>query len=84
MAIFLFLMALALALAIPVYRRLESIVDRYTQKFCRQIKDSTGLTISYDSISPSVLAYLAVKGIKVTDSQGRLVTEILNTNCCRF
>ena len=80
MAIFLFLMALALALAIPVYRRLESIVDRYTQKFCRQIKDSTGLTISYDSISPSVLAYLAVKGIKVTDSQGRLVTEIKNTN----
>ena len=60
-------MALALVLAIPVYRRLESIVDRYTQKFCRQIKDSTGLTISYDSISPSVLAYLmGHSGVEIT------------------
>ena len=78
--IFLFLIMLALALAIPVYKRLETIVDRYTEKICAQVKDATGLTVSYESISPSILAYLGIKGIKAEDSQGRTVVNVKNTN----
>ena len=75
-AIFLFIMILALALAIPVYKRLETIIDKYTSQICEQVTERTGLTISYDSISPSVLAYLGIKGIKVSDSQGKVLVDV--------
>ncbi|MBP5602722.1 MAG: translocation/assembly module TamB domain-containing protein [Treponema sp.] len=79
-AIFLFIMTLALALAIPVYKRLETIVDKYTSQLCDQVTEITGLTLSYDSISPSVLAYLGIKGIKVSDSKGRVLVDVNNTH----
>ena len=78
-AIFLFIMTLALALAIPVYKRLETIVDKYTSQLCDQVTEITGLTLSYDSISPSVLAYLGIKGIKVSDSKGRVLVDVNKT-----
>ena len=79
-SIIIFLFIMALVLSIPVYKRLETIVDKYTEKFCEQIKDTTGLTVSYDSISPSVLAYLGIKGIKAIDGQGRVIAEVKNTH----
>lgn len=74
--IFLIIAFLTLLLAIPVYRRLETIVDRYTEKVCKQVTDYTGLKLSYGSISPSVLAYLGVKNLSVSDNQERKVIEI--------
>ena len=79
-SIFLFLISLALLLSVPLYRRLENIVDKYSDQLIDQIAEQTGLLVSYESISPSILAYLGIKGIKINDRQGRLIAQIKNTN----
>ena len=79
-AVFLFILILVLALSVPVFRRLEKVLDNYTQKFSQQVTKYSGLTISYDSISPSIFAYLGIKGIKVCNEDGRIITQVKNTN----
>ena len=74
--IFLVIMTVTLLLAIPVYRRLETIIDRYAGKLGSEFTGSTGLTLSYDSISPSILANLGIKNIKVLDSSGKQLAGI--------
>ncbi len=79
-AIFLIIITCALALSVPVFKRLERIVDKYAGQFSRQVEETTGLTFTYDSISPSVFAYLGIKGIKVYTSDGSNLAEIKNIN----
>ena len=71
---------MAILLSVPMYKRLEKIVDKYSGQLVEQIARETGLVVSYESISPSILAYLGIKGIKVCDTQGRVVAQIKNTN----
>ena len=78
--IFLFIISVAILLSVPMYRRLEKIVDKYSDQLVEQVSQKTGLIISYESISPSILAYLGVKGIKVCDRDGNIVAQIKNTN----
>ena len=78
--IFLFIISVAILLSVPMYKRLEKIVDKYSGQLVEQIARETGLVVSYESISPSILAYLGIKGIKVCDTQGRVVAQIKNTN----
>ena len=78
--IFLFIISVAILLSVPMYRRLSKIVDNYSDQLVDQVAQKTGLIISYESISPSILAYLGVKGIKVCDREGNIVAQIKNTN----
>ncbi len=78
-AVFLFILTVVLAVSVPVFFRLEKVLDSYTQKFSNQLTSYSGLTISYESISPSIFAYLGIKGIKVTDSQNRVLAQVKNT-----
>ena len=79
-SIFLLLISVALLLSVPLYRRLDKIIDKYSDSLVNQISEKTGLVISYESISPSILAYLGIKGIKLSDTQGRVVAQIKNTH----
>ena len=79
-SVFLVIISMAILLSVPLYRRLGKIVDKYSDKLVEQIKDRTGLSVSYDSISPSVFAYLGVKGIKVNDKEGRTIAQIKSTH----
>ena len=78
--IFLFIISVAILLSVPLYRRLNKIVDKYSGKLINEVAEKTGLVVSYESISPSVLAYLGIKEIKVCDSQGRVIAQIKNTH----
>jgi len=76
---FLAIILLALIISVPVFRRLEKVVDRYTNNLTSQLTEKTGLVLSYDSISPSVFASLGIKGIKLSNAQEGLLGEIKNT-----
>ena len=78
--IFLFIISVAILLSVPMYKRLNKIVDKYSDKLVNEVAEKTGLVVSYEAISPSVLAYLGIKGIKVCDSQGRVIAQIKNTH----
>ncbi len=78
--IFLFIISVAILLSVPMYKRLSKIVDKYSEQLITQVAEQTGLIVSYESISPSVLAYLGIKGIKVNDKKGRTIASIKNTN----
>ena len=79
-SVFLFIISLAILLSVPLYRRLEKIGDKYSVQLVNEVKEKTGLTLSYKSISPSVLAYFEIKGIKVSDRYDRPIAEIKNTH----
>ena len=79
-SIFLFIMSLAVILSVPVYRRLSRIVDKYSEMLVSQVSEKTGLIVSYESISPSVLAYLGIKGIVVKDRNENIIASIKNTH----
>ena len=79
-SIFLFIISAAVLLSVPMYKRLSRLVDKYSELLVNDMSEKTGLTLSYESISPSILAYLGIKGIKVKDSQGRTVASIKNTH----
>ena len=79
-AIFLFILMLVLLLSIPVFKRLEKVLDNYSAKFSQAVTKYSGLKVSYESISPSIFAYLGIKGIVVTDSQGRIIGQVKNTH----
>ena len=79
-SIFLLIISVAILLSVPLYRRLDKIIDKYSDQLVNQISEKTGLVISYESISPSILAYLGIKGIKLSDTQGRVVAQIKNTH----
>lgn len=79
-AIFLIIITVALLLSVPVFKRLEKIVDKYAHQFTSQVSETTGLNFSYESISPSIFAYLGIKGIKISDSKNTVLAEIKSIN----
>ena len=79
-AVFLFILMLVLLLSIPVFKRLEKVLDNYSQKFSQTVTRFSGLKVSYESISPSIFAYLGIKGIQITDSSGRIIGQVKNTH----
>ncbi len=78
--IFLFIFSIAILLSVPMYKRLNKIVDKYSNLLVSQVAQKTGLIVSYEAISPSVLAYLGVKGISVNDKEGRSIISVKNTH----
>jgi len=78
--IFLFIISMAILLSVPMYKRLSRIMDNYSELLINQVAEETGLILSYESISPSILAYLGVKGINVKDKEGRTILSVKNTH----
>lgn len=75
--IFIFLMISTLALISPAYRRLNALLSLVEKTVVTTVGEKTGLVISYDSLSPSVLAGLNFKGIVISDAaDGEKILEV--------
>lgn len=79
-SIFLLIISASVLLSVPLYKRLGKVVDKYSHLLVNEVSETTGLFLSYESISPSVFAYLGIKGIKVCDKDGRIVASIKSTH----
>ena len=65
--IFIFLAIAVLALIRPVYVRLYGELSKIEKIACKKLEEETGLSLSYKSISPSVLAGANMKKIAISD-----------------
>jgi hypothetical protein len=75
--IFLILVITVIALVKPVYSRLAAVASAKEESFALQLRQKTGLSVSYESLSPSILSSINIKGIVVTDtSTGKKLLEV--------
>lgn len=65
--IFIFLSIAVLALVRPVYVRLSEEISRLETEFSAKLEEKTGLSLSYKSLSPSLLAGVNIKKIVLVD-----------------
>src|SRR5574344_2349241 len=69
--IFLMLVAAVFLVLQPVYRGVSNVMHQNEQKLLDTLADTTGLGISYKSLSPSILSGIHIKGIEVYDISTR-------------
>ena len=69
--IFLFLVLGISLVTPPLYRAVNQAMNRVEENYISKISEKTGLGISYDSFSPSVLTGLSINGIKIYDSESK-------------
>ena len=67
--LFLFLVTGTIALINPVYQKTQQILRKEASEITEDIALKTGLIIKYDSLSPSVLAGINLRGIEVRDAE---------------
>lgn len=65
---FLIVLLFAIVSIVPIYKRVNNSVKNYVEKLCLELEDKTGLTVSYRSLSPSILTGFRVKGILLKDT----------------
>ncbi len=77
--VFLVIIIMAFAFSRPIYNRIKERVDKAAFQLTDKVTELTGLTLTYDSFSPSILSFLSIKGIKLTDENGTVILSIKNT-----
>ena len=77
--LFIVFVALAIALTKPLYNRLKGATDDYIIKMIEKVSDATGLYISYEDFSPSILRGIRVENIYLKDEAGDTVLKIKTT-----
>ena len=70
---------ISLIVAGPVRLKLNSLTDKVLNQLTALIHEKTGLSISYKSLSPSVLSNLYIKGIDIYDDEENSVLTIEKT-----
>ena len=70
---------ISLIIAGPVRSKLNSFVDRKLSDFTDYIHQTTGLSISYKSLSPSILSNLYIRGIDIYDDNGLSILTVEKT-----
>lgn len=75
--IFLFLLGISNRLLLPVYNRVGFQIQRTMESIRSDLKNKSGLLISYKSLSPSILSGINVNGIVAVDAQsGEVVATV--------
>lgn len=74
--ILLFLILLALIFSLPLRNTMSRIIDKRVTDISSLIYEKTGLIIKYQSLSPSILSSISMKGISVYNSQQEQILEI--------
>ena len=77
--VFLVIIIMAFAFSRPIYNRIKERVDKVAFQLTDKVTELTGLTLTYDSFSPSILSFLSIKGIKLADENGTVILSIKNT-----
>ncbi|MBO4856905.1 MAG: translocation/assembly module TamB domain-containing protein [Treponema sp.] len=76
--VFFIVLVLAFAFSRPLYNRIRERVDKTALTLTGKVTELTGLTLTYESFSPSILSFLSVKGIKLVDENGVQLLSIKN------
>ena len=63
--VFLIILLLSLYVMAPIYRTIDSLMHQAESEFLSEFSEKTNLSISYDSLSPSILTGITVKNIRV-------------------
>ncbi len=71
--IMIFLALLALAISAPVKKTIMRNVNSRIEAFTSLLYEKTGLTISYEKLSPSILSNFYIRGIKLYDGENQLL-----------
>jgi hypothetical protein len=58
----------AVLLIRPFYYRLSESLTEYEHHFSEIIREKTGLSVSYESLSPALLSSVKIKGISISDA----------------
>lgn len=75
--IFLTLVIAVIALIQPIYKNIMNFMSGEESRIICLLNEKTGLSVSYESLSPSVLSGINVRGIVMSDdSSGKKVIEI--------
>lgn len=75
-AIFIFLTITALIVSRPIYKKLENAVYKYTNQLIQMVYENTGIVLSYESFSPSILASFKINDITARDENGAEIATI--------
>ena len=67
--IFLFIIAAVFAFLQPLYRVMNRILSEFGDEYLALLAEKTGLAVSYESLSPSILTGISIKGIVVSDAE---------------
>lgn len=74
--ILLFLILIALIVSVPLRNSMSDLFDKKVKDITSLLYKQTGLTIKYQSLSPSILSSISMKGISVYNSQDEEILEI--------
>ena len=66
--IFLLLVIAVIALIFPTYKKINAAVSVGVLKITQKIEEKTGIEISYEALSPSILSGISFKNINLKDS----------------
>ncbi|MBP5283962.1 MAG: translocation/assembly module TamB domain-containing protein [Treponema sp.] len=67
--VFLILTLLILLVLRPVYLRITEKLDLLAQEYTELLNETTGLKISYESLSPSIFTGINIRGINIHDAE---------------
>ena len=86
--IFIFLTIIASVVLVmrPFYRKVDEAIGIMEAKVLSAIEEKTGIIVSYESLSPTILSRLSIKGIvlKYADSQEEILTGSERKNAEKF
>lgn len=74
--IFIFLIITALLVSRPIYRKLENTVNKFTKQIIENVYENTGIILSYESFSPSILASFRINNIIAKDENGKEIATV--------
>ena len=72
--ILIFLTLLALVVCIPVGNHFISLINNGISKVLEDIQKETGLKISYQSMSPSLMKNVSIRQIEISSDEGNLLS----------
>lgn len=77
--ILIILILVSFVISVPLVRRINFIISEKIETFTTEIYEKTGLHITYDSLSPSLLSNFYIKGINVVNDDKQTVMSIDKT-----
>ena len=77
--IMIFLVLFALLISLPVKKMITSGVNKRVGLFSVFLKNNTGLSFSYERLSPSLLSNFYIRNIKIFDEENNIVLTIDRT-----
>ena len=73
---FVFLFLVGILLIKPVSNSFKSFSNSITNKVASYLEENFGISVTYQSLSPSLLTHLSIKKIEVTNQDDELVGNI--------